>query len=421
VNILKTLFCIIFAGVAIAQKPTIDFKARGIVALSDGDMVASARIDGVLMKELGLHDLLTAIPMPLSERTQEIGTTAVSNSVLGSYKSLAMSPNGRFAYVLESRQPHIDTLRKVENVYKNMTFGSRMYIVDIQNLAKPRVRFAVPTSREPVSCDVFQNQVVVLCHEPNKEIQWIEIDQIGHPTLTLTTSLNLPSNTKATDISFHPSGRFVVVLLDNASVLVYKIIRNIDNKRVTSFERFGKPLTIGQKLGMGIFTPDAKYFVVSNQKNTSTKSNLVVLTLNIADTLKAHQIVSQIDTDLNTESFAISPDGSTVVAANAKTSALAWNVPSISRTSSLSLITLSSSGLLSLISNYEFEGILPRNITFDRTGEHIAVSVFEYFNFGKRNGGIEFWKLNKNTTLSLSKLPERISVSRGCHALRLIP
>ena len=40
------------ASAVIAQKPTIEFNARGILSLSDGDMAASATVDGKLMKEV---------------------------------------------------------------------------------------------------------------------------------------------------------------------------------------------------------------------------------------------------------------------------------------------------------------------------------------------------------------------------------
>jgi len=39
------------ASTAIAQTPTINFNARGILALSDGDMAASAVVDGKLLKD----------------------------------------------------------------------------------------------------------------------------------------------------------------------------------------------------------------------------------------------------------------------------------------------------------------------------------------------------------------------------------
>jgi len=64
------------ASTAIAQTPTINFNARGILALSDGDMAASAVVDGKLLKEIGVKDALTVYPLPL-KLGQEIGSSPV--------------------------------------------------------------------------------------------------------------------------------------------------------------------------------------------------------------------------------------------------------------------------------------------------------------------------------------------------------
>lgn len=59
---------------ALAQKPTIEFNARGIVALSDGDMAASASVDGKLLKQVGVKDALTVYPLPIKQG-QEVGSS----------------------------------------------------------------------------------------------------------------------------------------------------------------------------------------------------------------------------------------------------------------------------------------------------------------------------------------------------------
>ena len=86
----------------------------------------------------------------------------------------------------------------------------------------------------------------------------------------------------------------------------------------------------------------------------------------------------------------------------------------------MSLLTLTTDGTLTNIGEYEFEGILPQNIAFDKSGNNIAVTVFDYFNFGKHFGGIEFWKVIKGTKPTLQKQDFKLFLPRGCHALRIV-
>ena len=119
-------------------------------------------------------------------------------------------------------------------------------------------------------------------------------------------------------------------------------------------------------------------------------------------------------------SFAISPDGSLVVVTNAKKSYYPWDNNDSSKKASISLLKLTSDGSLNNVADYEFEGILPKNIVFDKSGENLAVSVFDYFNFGKHFGGIEFWKVKNGDKPSLQKQDFKLFMPRGCHGIQIV-
>ena len=99
----------LFAGLAAlgcvssyAQSP-ITFNARGLVVISDGDMSASALVDGKLLRDNTSKDQLTTIKFPVERGSKGLGTALVSNSALGYSKTLAVPVNGGLAYVLENR------------------------------------------------------------------------------------------------------------------------------------------------------------------------------------------------------------------------------------------------------------------------------------------------------------------------------
>src|SRR5687768_11805139 len=87
---------------AIAQSP-ITFNARGLVVVSDADLAASALVDGKLLRDNTSRDQLTTIKFPVERGSKGLGTALVSNSALGYSKTLAVSPTGTLAFVLENR------------------------------------------------------------------------------------------------------------------------------------------------------------------------------------------------------------------------------------------------------------------------------------------------------------------------------
>lgn len=409
----------LISAAAFAQKPAVEFNARGIVALSDADMAASTFIDGKLMKETGTRDLVTGIGLPLSDRTQEIGATVVPNSVVGLSKGIAITSDGRTAFVIESRTTVPDSVKNIKSP-NDFPAGSKIYVLDLGNPSKPSVKFGAPIGKLPTAIDILQNQLIIVGSEPDKEIQMIEVDGTGRPTRVLNTPLKMP-NVRASDVAWHPGGEFIAVLLDETkSVQLFKVRRNAQGK-VAAFDLFGKPLVVGTKPTTGKFTADGNYFVVSDAKDGSATGDLIVVQFNVADAAADHKIVSQAAVGASPKGFDISADGSMVVVVNADKSYFPWESADLTRKSSISLLTLGKDGKIANVSNTDFDGIMPASVVFDKTADNIAVSAFEYFDFGRRSGGVEFFKVNKGATPSLTKSAVKVNVARGCHLLKTLP
>jgi len=406
------------ASTAIAQTPTINFNARGILALSDGDMAASAVVDGKLLKEIGVKDALTVYPLPL-KLGQEIGSSPVPNSAIGWSRTAAVTSDGRFAFVIETRGQTADSAKVMKDIATDFPAGSTMYIVDISNMGKPSARKA-PVGKNPLAVDMLGSNLLITSEEPAKELRMFEIGPGGLPTRNLPIPLNL-QNARATDVTWHPDGEFIAITMEETKeIWLYKAKLNAQSK-IATFEPFGSPVKISGKPGPGSFTADGSLFIVSDLKDGAA-GELVAIQFNTtaADPKTAeHKIVAQTAVGSGVESFAISADGTMLVTANKGNSAQPWS-GSIGK-ASVSLLTLAKDGKATKVADYDLDGIAPESIIFDKTGENVAVSVYEYFDYGQRSGGIEFFKVNKGGTPSLTKQMAKISAPKGCHTVKLIP
>jgi len=401
-----------------AQKPTIDFNARGILSLSDGDMAASATVDGKLMKEVGVKDALTIYPLPL-KLGQEIGSSPVPNSAIGWTRNVAIMSDGRYAFVIETRGQTADSAKVLKNLSTDLPAGSTMYIVDISNMAKPSARKA-PIGKNPSAIDMLGSNILITSEETGKELRLLEIGAGGLPTRNVPIALNL-TNARATDVSWHPEGEFAAITIEETKeIWLYKAKRNAQGK-IATFEPFGTPVKITGKPSHGAFTPDGSLFIVSDLKDGAA-GELAVIQFNTTATdpkTAEHKVIGQTAVGTGVESFSISPDGSMIVTANKNNSAQPWegNVGK----AGVTLLSLAKDGKIAKVADYDIDGIAPESIIFDKTGDNVAVSIYEYFDYGRRDGGIEFFKVTKGGTPALTKQLAKISASKGCYTVKLIP
>jgi len=404
-------------GLLFAQKPTIEFNARGILALSDGDMAASALVDGKLMKQTGVKDALTVYPLPLT-LAKEIGSSPVPNSAIGWTRNVTMTSDGRFAFVIETRGQTEDKVTSVANAATDLPDGGSLYIVDISNMTKPSARKA-PIGKNPLAIDMLGSNIIITSEEPSKELRLFEIGSGGLPTRNLPLPLNL-TNARATDVSWHPGGEFITITVEETKeIWLYKAI--MVQGKIGNFEPFGAPVKISGKPGPGSFTPDGSLFILSDLKDGAS-GELAVIKFNTtaADAKSAeHKLLGQTAVAAGAESFAISPDGTMIVTANKNKSAQPWET-AVSK-ASVTLMSLSKEGAIAKIADYDMDGIAPESIIFDKTGDNVAVTAYEYFDYGNRNGGIEFFKVNKGATPSLTKQLAKISAPKGCYTVKMIP
>ncbi|MBD2057389.1 beta-propeller fold lactonase family protein [Oculatella sp. FACHB-28] len=439
-----SLFSTVILGIAQAslaqtQLHNFDFQGRFLAVLSDADMEASAYIDGQLggypargtasHRTSEMIDTLTLLPLG-NEAVTPI-SLPVSNSVMGWPNNLAFTPDGQFAFITETFAPAPEgaTLRS------EIPSGQRLTVVSLSNLQQPQVVDQLDIGNEPRPVAVHPNGdlLVVSLRDPARPIAFIPFEngELGTPIFQTLPGLNDPE-ANASHIEWHPSGRFLgVTFAETNETAFYEVDRT--NRDRPQIRAWGNSIMTGKLPGVGHFTPDGRHFIVTNllwgddvelQYVGATYSYLSVI--RFADTANSnnevvHQIVATAPVGGSAEEFAISPDGQFVVSLNMEASYLPIDNPRLTRDSSLTLLSLNpENGRLTSHSTTPFEGILPEGITFDASGNYLAVAVFDYHDSAHDGGSVDFWQLHRGESPSLEKLERSIPVRRGAHIIKLV-
>jgi len=406
-----------------AAQSSVNFNAKGLVVISDGDMSASALVDGKLLRDNTAKDQLTTIKFPVQRGSAGMGTALISNSALGYAKTIAVPAAGGLAYVLESRLRPDDGVTEFKDTESEFPAGEKLYVVDIANMSGPKAKFGFPVGKKPVSIDINKNELIISTSDKGKELVFIEAATDGKPARFLNLPAGIDSTSKITDLSWHPSGDFIAFTLDNANeVGLYKVIREAG--KLKNVEMIGKPVKVGTEPSFGKFSPDGKHYFVVDAKGAKGKATgdgeILVVNFSMDGSIE-HKVAGQTAVGNNASSFAISPDGKLLAAVSAGKSGSLWTEAGAGSGSAVSLYKIAADGALQKVADYPFEGISPQSVVFDKDGSNLAVSVMEYFEYGSGAGGVEFWTVTKGETPALKKQVGKISVGKGAHTLRVIP
>lgn len=405
---------------SLAQTSPITFNARGLVAISDADMAASAFVDGKLLRDNSSRDMLTSVKFPL-QRGVSVGQIPVPNSALTFSKSMAVPKNGGLAYVLEARTRPEDSVQEYDNPSAKFPAGQKLYVIDIVNLAAPKVKFSFNVGNNPTAVDLYKNELMIATSEPGKELVFLEVNDDGKPTRFAILPSGLDSTSRIIDLSWHPSGDFFAVTIEQTKqIALFKVIR--DAGKLKTIEMVGSPIQAGEMPTYGRFSADGKrYFVVDAKGNKGKASaNGELLVLELATDGTDHRVVSKIEVGLHPGAFSVSPDGGMLAVVSAEKTLTSWDMAGAGSGSKLALYKLAADGSLTKATEAKIDGILAQGVVFDKDGSNLAVSIYEYMDYGNRSGGIEFWSVSKGDAPALTKQSSRIGVERGAHTLQVI-
>jgi hypothetical protein len=412
------------------------FSGSYIATISDGDFLASTYADGKLPAP-GVTDRLSIVPLPFNGKPEQIARINVSNSVIGAPYALALSPDRRTAFVVETlgAMPLGATRRE------QLPPGNRLVAIDLINPSRPMARSQIAVAPKPETVHVHPNGelLAISTQTPDKEIILIPIraGKFGKPIEFSLQQLGIQPDPArfqqglyVSQVQWHPSGKYLAVNLDYRDEIAFFQVQN-SPENMLQLIPWGKPVKVGKDPFTGQFTPDGRFFLSSNwgrnfgagvktleQRLPTTRGTVSAIQLAAANTPTAqakHRVVSTAIADISPESLAISPDGSKVVTVNMRGTVFPPNSPRFTRQASLSLMTLErNSGRLTKIADYPFEGILPEGAAFDASGNGLAVAVYDYFT-PKPEGGIEFWQVIQQPKIKLQRTGYVVDLDRGVH------
>ncbi len=421
---------------SITSTTNIKFAARGLLVLSDADMTATAYGDGVLKRTAGAVDTLSMIDTAGAPKLA--GSLPVTNSVIGWPEVLDVSPDGKLAYIAETRGTPPANIDKVGQVYTDFPAGKFLTVVDVSKLDAPRQVQQIEVGKNLGAARVSRDgkQLASVSDVAGKELILATlvdglIKHVDH--FALDVKRESKSRQGARSVAWHPSGNVLAVNVADREVQFIGITRAADG-RPTAVQLLGKPVVVGQTLSSGHFSKNGKFFLIpdvgwaDNAKATNFLFNdpgqIVVLAF---DEAGKHRIASQTAVGLSPESLALSNDGKLIVSVNMNRTYLPDSFPASMwakrARSSLSLASFDeTTGQVKVLQEVEFDGLLPENAVFDTQDKTLAVAIYEQRGDAQRKGQVEFWSVViKDGQPSLQATGQRLTVARGAHDLAVLP
>ncbi len=419
---------------SIAAAQDAPFASADLIALSDGAMVATGYIDGLLGPRE--PDLLSVLSRT-EDGTWTRSDLNVSNSVATWPNVLAVTEDGLTAI---STEPFAQPAEDAQE-FSEIEQGNTLTVVDLSDRANPKVRQTVEAAGPPTAIDIHPSgEVIAVTYAALGQIALYPLDdgQLGEPTVQ-DLGIEDVDNTFVPEIKWHPSGAFAAVTLGGAAKIGF--FRYADGV----LEPWGAPISTAPLPGKGQWTADGRHFLVTTINITGDLAQLgygrnsSLLTVVSFDDNEEPDSVPRRANDRSTtydsdpiqhavaavapfgmgyvENFAVSPDGRHVVGLNMVASWLPRDHPGHTDYSELTVLALDAeTGAVEVKSSTRLPDVtLPQGIVFDDDGRHVAITSYQGPDAGP--GQIEFWSFAPDADEPFTRVGDAISAPRGVHFL----
>ncbi|MBO6756406.1 MAG: beta-propeller fold lactonase family protein [Roseibium sp.] len=415
----------------------LDFEGRYIVSVQDADMVSSAYVNGMLGPREG-SDTLAVIPLVGDPRDWQAAEVFASNSVAGPPAAVEITPDGRFAFVVETFTPRPDN--DEEHGFGDKSIGSTLTVVSLADPANPEVLQTLTVGDRPiaVSANATGNILAVSYsieggsggETPMQLFRIGEDGSLSDPVSPAIEGYALGED-NIMDMDWHP----------DQSVIVW--INQFDN--TMQFARVGEDLSVapfGNTVDIDrapyrvLFTPDGNHAVtnalywgpdIAGFWIEAPRGQVLTVRMNAEvgdDGTVRHALIDRVMTGVSPEGLAVSPDGRWVVTTNLERSYLPYDDPRITWYSSVTLAALDQeTGDLTEIGTFTYDGVLPEAAVFDNSGKYLAVANFDHFDDRREGSSIDFWRIQTDPldagNTQLIKTEHSVPVARGAHSMAI--
>ncbi|MHA7900412.1 MAG: beta-propeller fold lactonase family protein [Henriciella sp.] len=406
------------------------FEGR-FLALSDASMAGTAYADNRLEPFSGMQDELT-----LFEAGQPKAAVAAPNSVISWPQILDISPDGRFAYVVETRGDLDPSIEQVENVYYDMPEASRLFVfaVDQAELVQHQMVEAIGSVPQSVEAPEAFPLLYIATEDTGAELVTFSVLPDGTVEDRRVFDLEAPylpedAEKRVRTIVVAPDGVTFAANIGNKRVQFYRMILDLD-QRPQEVEKIGDPIEFGVRLSTMKWTPNGKHLIVTdvNAYDSSiamlTQRGGQVFSIAPATDSTPARVIDQVRVGRFAEGVELSDDG-TLIASIAMERTYLPQLPPLAfwphrRQYSLMLLSLDpETGAIEKLDEIRASGVLPEDVIFDETGTNLAVATFHRRKGPDRlRGFIDFFSIEDGQLIAQNKTQ---AVMRGPHDLVRIP
>ncbi|MDX2244182.1 MAG: hypothetical protein NW224_26210 [Leptolyngbyaceae cyanobacterium bins.302] len=435
---LSAVFLMVEGAIAqsLNRAAPLDFKGRYLVSISDADMLASAYVNGRLGLREG-RDAISVIPLGQHAKSLRAYEAEASNSVAGPPNAVAVTPDGRYAFVVETFRPRPEGNWQTQT-FADLKHGNRIQVFDLNNPTRPTKVQELAIAERPDAVSVnFDGSLVAVSINPQgggsaTPLALIPFNngRLGQPVYPQVATL--PKGQRLIHAEWHPQ--------QNVLALVNETAAELSLAQVTSdrqLQPWGNVVKIEKAPYVAKFSPDGRHVIVNGLYwgadvqgtwNEAPRGSVVSVRLAAGTQQNGaprHALVSRAITGVSPEGLAVSPNGRYVVTTNLERSYLPYDDARITWFSSLSLFTLDpQTGQLNRVADYPFDGILPEAAAFDASSQYLAVVKYDDFDDQVQGGAIDFWRIATdplNPQPQLVQTRYSIPVTRGAHSMVLVP
>ena len=415
------------------------FDGRALLVLSDADIAGTAYADGVLKPLAGAADTLGVFRAPIGAGGE--ARVGASNSVMGWPGAVDASPDGRFAYVVETRAPAPAGVEAFEDggVNAGMPKGRLLTAIVIADLTAPRVLGTMDVGEEPTSVHVAPDGRFALVSRKESEAPLVAVIlENGAPTrvvpigLPLAVQADRAEDRGALSVRLAPNGQDFVINVANTHVQFARLQFGSDGLP-TGATSIGPAVPVGKWITMFRWAPDGRHLLIADVAWSAEQLGAVLngpgQIVSVAfDAAGAHRIVSQQQVSLSPEGFDINRAGDLLAVVNMERTYLPERMPyqlfGRRDRNSLSLVGFdAATGVLSAVDGpVAFDGVLPEDAVFDADGDMIAVAVFHAKEAAPQAGWVAYFRIDR-TGSAPRIVPTGVQTPtvRGAHDLVLIP
>jgi 6-phosphogluconolactonase (cycloisomerase 2 family) len=410
------------------------FEGR-FLAVSDADMAATAYADGKLEPFDGASDNLT-----LFADGAPVASVTAPNSVISWPQIVDVNGDGRRAYVIEtfgSLPSGSSETKQVKDVNTAFPEGRtlRVFSLAADSLREIARRDDIGAKPQSVQVSADGRFLVIAAESEGAELTVVPLDTDGLPDAPRFIALDPPyqesdAEPRIRTLHLSPDNRTLAVNVSNARIQFYNLVPDADGLPERA-DPIGKPLNVGVRLAVGRWTPDGRFFLITDVN--SYESSFAMLTQRggqvhvIAPPVngRAGRLIDSARVGRFAEGLELSDDGKMIASIAMERTYL----PEISvlevwprrRTYLLTLLSLDpDTGELTELDRIRAAGVLPEDVIFDETGRNLAVAVFHRRKGPDRQRGfIDFFSISPDGNLRAQGRTQ--AVMRGPHDLVRIP